>query len=311
MSEVLLRGEKTSLANEEAIGRKAQGGVMMKAAPATSFIMVEPEFLLEILVIPFNPPAQFGHVNQIDQGDRRRQGREPVLGRLRVALWPLDQQPLLRMRLGPPIIAMGRTHPHRGEAPAQVTSAALAPPHRLPGTRRQGESEVLGADRLMLGIPALELGPAPLARLGRQGTASRRPDAKGGLHTQDIAQGQGSQRRAEVGLDAIGGIAQHNTGRAGPRPARGGSAPARSAAWFEKPGSWAPPPWCGGPDRWPTPPAGKDRRQPAGCPHHWPGTATRRLGSYPACPTGRSIGAPRRRNGILSWESRCRRGSRR
>ena len=33
----------------------------------------------------FNPPAQFGHVNQIDQGGRRRQGREPVLGRLRVA----------------------------------------------------------------------------------------------------------------------------------------------------------------------------------------------------------------------------------
>jgi hypothetical protein len=59
----------------------------------------------------------------------------------------------------------------------------------------------------MLGIPALEL--APLARLGRQG--SRRPDAKGGLHTQDIAQGHGGQRRAEV--DAIGGIAQHDTGR--------------------------------------------------------------------------------------------------
>src|SRR6188508_1985172 len=213
MSEVLLRGEKTSLANEEAIGRKAQGGVMMKAAPAASFVVVEPQFLLEILIIPLNSPAQFGPVNQIDQGGRRRQGREPVLARLLVALWPLNQQPLLRMRLGPPVVTMRRTHPHRGEAPAQVTSAALAPTHRLPGTRRQGDSEVLGADRLMLGIPALELGSAPLARLGRQGTASRRPDAKGGLHTQDIAQGQGSQGGAEVGLDAIGGIAQHDTGR--------------------------------------------------------------------------------------------------
>ena len=71
-----MRGEKTSLANEEAIGRKAQGGVMMKAAPTSSFIMIEPKFLLEILIIPLNPPAQLGHVNQIDQGDRRRQGRE-------------------------------------------------------------------------------------------------------------------------------------------------------------------------------------------------------------------------------------------
>src|SRR4051795_1505591 len=100
------QGGKTSLANEEAIGRNAQGGVMMKAAPAASFIMVEPKFLLEILIIPLNPPAQLGHVNQIDQGGRRRQGREPVLGRLLVALRPLDQQPLLRMRLGPPLLPL-------------------------------------------------------------------------------------------------------------------------------------------------------------------------------------------------------------
>ena len=46
------QGEKTSLANEEAIGRNAQGGVMMKAAPTPSFIMIEPKFLLEVLVIP-------------------------------------------------------------------------------------------------------------------------------------------------------------------------------------------------------------------------------------------------------------------
>src|SRR3954464_2036729 len=136
---------------------------MMKAAPTPSFVMVEPQFLLEILIIPLNPPAQLGPVNQIDQG--RRQGREPVLGRLRVALRPLDQQPLLRMRLGPPIVAMGRTHPHRGEAPAQVTPAARAPTHRLPGTRRQGQGEVLGADRLMLGIPTLEPCPAWAARI--------------------------------------------------------------------------------------------------------------------------------------------------
>jgi hypothetical protein len=84
---------------------------MMKAAPAPSFIMIEPQFLLEVLVIPLNSPAQ--HVNQIDQGSRRRQGREPVLARLLVALRPLDQQPLLRMRLGPPVVAMGGAHPQR------------------------------------------------------------------------------------------------------------------------------------------------------------------------------------------------------
>src|SRR3954468_13128152 len=175
---IALRGEKTSLANEEAISGNTQGGMMMKATPTASFIMVEPEFLLEVLVIALNSPPQLGHVDQIDEGGRGRQGREPILARLLVTVRPLDQQPLLRMRLAPPIVAMGRAHPHRGEAPAQHTTlAALTPAHRLPGARRQGESEVLGTDRLMRVIAALERGPPSLARprLGRQGAASRRP----------------------------------------------------------------------------------------------------------------------------------------
>src|SRR3954464_6600322 len=163
---------------------------MMKAAPAASLIMVEPQFLLEVLVIALDPPAQLGHVDQIDQRGRSRQGREPILARLLVTVRPLDQQPLLRMRLAPPTVAMRRAHPHRGEAPAQLTTlAALTPAHRLPGARRQGESEVLGTDRLMRVIAALERGPAALARprLGRQGPGSRRPRAMqfchGGLNT--------------------------------------------------------------------------------------------------------------------------------
>jgi len=58
---IALQGEKTSLANEEAISGNTQGGMMMKATPTASFIMVEPEFLLEVLVIALNsrncPPA--------------------------------------------------------------------------------------------------------------------------------------------------------------------------------------------------------------------------------------------------------------
>src|SRR5690349_23198644 len=101
--------------------------MMMKAAPAASFIMVEPEFLLEILVITLNSPPQLGHVDQIDQGGRGRQGREPILARLLVTLRPLDQQPLLRMRLAPPVVTVRRAHPHRGKAPAQLPLAARTP----------------------------------------------------------------------------------------------------------------------------------------------------------------------------------------
>jgi len=40
---------------------------MMKAAPAPSFVMVEPKFLLEILIIPLNPPAQLGPVKLLSR----------------------------------------------------------------------------------------------------------------------------------------------------------------------------------------------------------------------------------------------------
>ena len=47
-----------AIADEKAIGGDAQGRVMMKAAPATPFIMREAELLLELLVIPFERAAE-------------------------------------------------------------------------------------------------------------------------------------------------------------------------------------------------------------------------------------------------------------
>ena len=42
---------------------------MMKAAPTSSFIMAEAEFLLELLVVPFDPPAQLGEIDQFGEGN--------------------------------------------------------------------------------------------------------------------------------------------------------------------------------------------------------------------------------------------------
>src|SRR6186713_1868037 len=95
-----LEGKKAPLANEEAISRDAQGGVMMEAAPTPPLKVVEAQFLLELLVVPFDPPAQLGGADQVDQGGRRRQGRQPVLARLLLSFRPLDQQPFLGVRLG-------------------------------------------------------------------------------------------------------------------------------------------------------------------------------------------------------------------
>src|SRR4029453_11410880 len=116
--------EKASLAHEEAVSRNTQGGVMVKATPTPPLEVSEAQLLLELLVIPLDPPAQLGAADQIDQGGRRRQGRQPVLARLLLPLRPLDQQPFLGMRLSTPVVAMRRPHPHRGKAPVQFPLAA-------------------------------------------------------------------------------------------------------------------------------------------------------------------------------------------
>src|SRR3954463_5392629 len=89
------RGEKASLANEEAIGRQAQGDVVVQAAPGASLEVAEPDLLLELAVIPLDPPPSFSMAHQIGErriGRQRDQPVAPVAGRLGV----LDEQPLLR-----------------------------------------------------------------------------------------------------------------------------------------------------------------------------------------------------------------------
>ena len=57
--EAALRGKKASLTHEKAISCDAQGGVMMKAAPAASLEVSEAEFLLQFLIVALNDPAMF------------------------------------------------------------------------------------------------------------------------------------------------------------------------------------------------------------------------------------------------------------
>ena len=63
------RGEKASLANEEAVGRQAQGDVVVQAAPGASLEVAEPDLLLEVSIVLLDPPAALGMAHQI--GERR------------------------------------------------------------------------------------------------------------------------------------------------------------------------------------------------------------------------------------------------
>jgi hypothetical protein len=53
---VPLRGEKTALGDQKAVGCDAQAGVMMKAAPVAALEVAEAKLLLELLIVPLDTP---------------------------------------------------------------------------------------------------------------------------------------------------------------------------------------------------------------------------------------------------------------
>src|SRR5215207_223521 len=116
----------------------------MKPAPASALVVPEPDLLLELLVIPLNAPAQFGLLHE--GGDRgiSRQGREPILRRLLLAVRPLHQEPLLGARLMQQVIAMSGANSHGSKARGQRCVCPLPPWHDPPSLTRQSFGEVLG-----------------------------------------------------------------------------------------------------------------------------------------------------------------------
>src|SRR5712691_10342640 len=121
--------------------------MMMKAAPATALEMVEPELILELLIVALDAPTQLGEADEVGDGRGLRQGREPILRGLRFGLRPLDEQPL-----GPPglrtlLIAIGGPHAQPREARAHRAARPFAPRHRPPRRRRQRAGQLLAALR--------------------------------------------------------------------------------------------------------------------------------------------------------------------
>lgn len=79
--------------DQESVGSNAQRRVMMESTPASSFIMTEPQFLLQVLVVAFNAPTRMRLGHQVVQGNVVGQRRQVVLERIFVVGRPFDQQP--------------------------------------------------------------------------------------------------------------------------------------------------------------------------------------------------------------------------
>src|SRR3954454_20930079 len=79
-------GNPHPFGDQEAIGRHAQTGMVVEAAPAAALVVPEPEFLLELLVVAFDAPPELGEFDHAREANVLRQGREPVLGGLLFSL---------------------------------------------------------------------------------------------------------------------------------------------------------------------------------------------------------------------------------
>src|SRR5260370_11644118 len=179
--------------------------MMMKPPPSAALEMVEPEFVLELLIVALDAPAQLGEADEVGDGRRHRQGREPILRGLRLVPRPLHEHPLLRPGRRALLIAMGGPHPQPREAGTHRPAGACAPRHRPPRRRWQRH-------RQLLETPGPVRGGAPHARgwpaatfptLRRPRRLARWPRRRLLLHPEDVRQPDRRQRFAKRGPAAL------------------------------------------------------------------------------------------------------------
>lgn len=84
-----------AFSEQKPVGRNGQGCMVMKSAPPSTFVVPQPQFLLQILLVPFNAPEHMRGRHELRQAGVGRQIGEVVFQRVCVVSGPLDEQPLL------------------------------------------------------------------------------------------------------------------------------------------------------------------------------------------------------------------------
>src|SRR5271157_3113114 len=125
---------------------------MMESPPASPLEMSKAQFALQFLVVAFDAPAQLDDVNESRERHALGQGREPVFGGLRLALWPFDDEPFDGMRRNQFVVARRRPDPRGGEARRQRLARAFAPLDILPGLGGQAHRKLFGRNRPTIGV---------------------------------------------------------------------------------------------------------------------------------------------------------------
>src|SRR5579864_3361926 len=105
---------------------------MVPPGPIAAFVVVQPQFLLELLIILFDLPASFDDAHQPTQGTVFGQVAEKVFRGLLLPRRPFHQQPNLRMGRLAFVESVRGLDAAGEEAGLQPAFRGLSPAHLLP-----------------------------------------------------------------------------------------------------------------------------------------------------------------------------------
>jgi hypothetical protein len=220
------------LPDQEPVGHRRHGHVMVPAQPAAAFEVIEPEFVLELRVVLLDPPARFRPPDQLHQGDAPGASDEPVLRRLGGGRRPLDKQPLLVLRRFALPEAMGWPDSHTREARREFPFAPCPPRHGVVRGGRQRAGHVSHTVRSLAAVvPARGRSSAP--GVGPSAPSrSARPRAGSRFDAHGIGQSPRPQPGPECRDRAVAGIGNHPLiGQAPGRCGRDQSGRGSGATW--------------------------------------------------------------------------------
>ncbi|CAE6873385.1 hypothetical protein R69658_08264 [Paraburkholderia aspalathi] len=90
--------------------------MVVKATPASPFVMTEPELLFQVLIVALDAPTHLGHEHKLLKCRLCGGGSEKVFERLRITFRPFNEQPFFVSNGTSLIVAMCGTNPQGGKA---------------------------------------------------------------------------------------------------------------------------------------------------------------------------------------------------
>src|SRR5215217_6746411 len=143
-------GKPGPLGDQEPISCDAERGVMVEPTPVAAFKVSQAQFLFQLLVVPFDDPALFGHSGESFERGVASHRRQPVLSGFGFPPRPFDQQPLFRVWFGLPVVSMRRADSNCSKAGSQFPFRTFTPTDFPKGSTGQTHCQLLYCNGLMV-----------------------------------------------------------------------------------------------------------------------------------------------------------------